>query len=267
MDTLLTAPNNVRMRLKGGVPKESLTDEVFYNFVYYARNHWHYAAGRISAVGDARKLLDGTGKEAACQGFTAALRLVFTDGLGIGPEKMAAVGIKYYFWASPKYKCFDPLVKGNIRKLHGLKTYHQGTIFSEHWYFQCCGKYYDPTMACIYRVKDELVVETFPAAWDPGTPDNQASGTYINLTDSRKLLITTDQQTCILMKKGEARHGFTSAWVLFEPTKENFQQAFGKFLKEDMESGTGNGLLTQFILHCLNASDDFQPTVPLILFH
>lgn len=70
------------------------------------------------------------------------------------------------------------------------------------------------------------------------------------------------------MKKDEAVHGFGSTWVSFEPTLENFKKAFGKYLKDDMEFvGSKNRLLTQFILHCLDASDDFQPTVPLILFH
>lgn len=193
MDTLLTAPNNVRFRLKNGTPKESLTNEVFNNFIYYARNHWHYSAAHQSTGPAVAALLDGSGDQASCIILTAALRRVLRDGLGIPQDQLLSVGINHYFWASPKYKCFDPLVKGNLRKLHGLNIHHQGTIFSEHWYLQCCGKYYDPTTARIYAVKDELVVAEFPASWDPAVPDNQANGTFIDLTDSRKLLITQDQ--------------------------------------------------------------------------
>jgi len=267
-DTIISTPNDVRPRLRNGARPESLTDPVFVNFVDYAKKHWHYSASAWDPASDARALLAGAGNTAACQGFGYTLGRVFKDGLGIVAGQLAYPAIAGYFWVPPKYKCFDPLVKGNIRKLGGFrKVYDKGTIFKDHMYLQCCGRYYDPTVGRIFAQKDELVLETFPRAWDTSAPSNQANGTFIELADKRKLLITRDQQTLFLAKPHEKVHGFNAIFLMFEPSEENFKKVFGKLLKKDLKPvNPENQLLSEFVLHCFNAPVTPQPTVGP-LFH
>jgi hypothetical protein len=267
-DIIISTPFDAKPRLKNGAQPDSLTDPVFVNFMDYARKRWHYSASRNLPGPDALALLAGTGNIAACQGFAYTLGRVFKDGLGIVQDHVHYPEIKGYFWVAPRYKCFDPLVKGNIRKLHRFrKVYDQGTIFKDHMYLQCYARYYDPTVGRIYGVKDELVHETFPTQWDVSTPNNQAHGSYIDFADGRKLLITRDQQTLFLSKDDEAVHGFHRIFLMFEPSEENFKRAFGKLLKKDLQPvNPGDQVLSQFVLHCFNAPVTPQRTIGP-LFH
>jgi hypothetical protein len=231
MDTILTTPVDVQELRKAGAPLERQLDGAFSNLVSYASKNWQYTASGNTG-GDA--LLAGTANASPCGGIATALRLVFINGLGVPDKDIEYIRITGYVWTGPTYLCFDPRVKGNLRKLDG-RDYGNGCIFNEHYYLKCNNKYYDPCLSTAYTARDQSIKERF------GGKNSIGFG-------NRRMLVTPDQKTCILYIPGEPVPGFQGAWAMFDTSRKNIEKAMGsQTFKAEMAALNGTTVFAQFV--------------------
>lgn len=231
IDTILSTPVDVASLRADQAPRERLLDGAFTNLLHYAKTHWSYTASS-KAGGEA--LLAGTATAVPCGGIATALKLVFMNGLGVSEDDLEYIRITGYLWTGPQYLCFDPKVRGNLRKIDG-NDYGNGCIFNEHYYLECNGKYYDPCLSTSYPVKNQSIkvqfkpLDTFPFP-------------------QGKMLVTPDHQTCILYMRNETVPGFQGAWVMFDATRKNVEKALGsKDFKAEMAAMQGTSNFAKFV--------------------
>jgi hypothetical protein len=231
MDTILSTPVDVNALRSANADIERLLDGAFTNLLHYAKTHWSYTASS-KAGGDA--LLAGTATAAPCGGIATALKLVFMNGLGVPQDELEYIRITGYVWTGQQYLCFDPKVRGNLRRLDGT-DYANGCIFNEHYYLECKGKYYDPCLSTTYPVKNQSIKMQFR----PLDIFSFAQG---------KMLASPDHQTCILYMRNEAVPGFQGAWAMFDATRKNVEKALGaKDFKAEMAAMHGTSGFAKFV--------------------
>lgn len=233
LDTILSTPVNIAKLRADNKSLDLQLSGAFTNLLYYAKSHWSYTASGNTG-GDA--LLAGTATSAPCGGIATALKRVFIDGLKIPEANIEYIRVTGYVWTGPEYFCFDPKVKGNLRKLDGPRDYGNGCIFNEHYYLKCNGKYYDPCLSVVYAVKNQSIKDSFGGL---GT---------IMVGANRKMLVTTDRKTCILYMPMEPVPGFQGAWAMFDATKKNVEKALGsKDFKTEMAVRGGDTGFAKFV--------------------
>lgn len=231
LDTILSTPVDTAALRAANAPLERLLDGAFTNLLYYAKTNWSYTA---SAKAGGEALLAGTATAAPCGGIATALKLVFINGLGVPQDKIEYIRITGYVWTGPQYMCFDPKVRGNLRKLDGT-DYANGCIFNEHYYLECEGKYYDPCLSTAYAVKNQSIKLQFR----PLDTFSFAQG---------KMLATPDHQTCVLYMRNETVPGFNGAWMMFDATRKNVEKALGaKDFKAEMAAMQGTSGFAKFV--------------------
>jgi hypothetical protein len=234
-DTILSTPVDIDALRKANAPLERLLDGAFANLLFYAKTNWSYTAS--SSGGSGETLLAGTATAAPCGGIANALRLVFMNGLNVPKKDVDYITVSGYLWTGPTYLCFDPKVRGNLRRLDSPNEYNNGCIFKEHYYLKCGGKYYDPCLSVAYAVKDQSIKERFI----------HANGSLV-LGNNRRLLVTANQKTCILYMPQETVPGFQGAWAMFDTSRANIEKAMGsQFFKAEMAAMHGNSSFAQFV--------------------
>jgi hypothetical protein len=128
--------------------------------------------------------------------------------------------------------CYDPKVRGNLRRLDTPGNYGNGCIFNEHYYLKCNGKYYDPCLSTTYNVKNQSIKEEFN-----GQYQNTAYGTG---QTAGRMLLTADKKTCIVYLPKEPVPGFRGAWGMFEASKKNVEKPWGaRYSKRKWPSRVG----------------------------
>jgi len=233
IDTILTTPVNVAGLRKEGKALELQLDGAFSNLVNYASKNWQYTA---SGSTGGQALLDGSAKAAPGGGIATALKLVFINGLGVAEKDIEYIRITGYLLTGPTYLCYDPQMKGNVRKLDGPKDYGNGCVFNEHYYLKCGNKYYDPCLSVAYAMRDQSIKERF------GGPKSN-----FTLGGSRRLLVTANQKTGFLYMQ-EPVHGFQGSWVMFDVSKKNIEKAMGsQYFKAEMEAVKGTTSFATFV--------------------
>lgn len=233
IDTILSTPVNIAT-LGAGAPIERKLDAAFSNLLYYAKSNWSYTASSQTG-GDA--LLAGTASSAPCGGIATALKKVFMDGLGVAEKDIEYIRVTGYLWTGPQYLCFDPKVRGNLRRLEVPNGYTNGCIFNEHYYLKCHGKFYDPCLSQAYAMKDQSIKERFNGTRMP-----------LEVGSRRKFMWTADAKTCILYMPEETVPGFNGAYVMFDATKKNVEKAMGtRLFKDEMARQSGNSSFAKFV--------------------
>jgi len=223
-DDILKGPVDIAALSKDNAPRERLLDGTFSNLLAYAKKNWSYVASS-SAGGEA--LLDGTANAAPCGGIATALKLVFLNGLNVPVKDIEYIRITGYVWTGPTYLCFDPKVKGNLRRLDKPNEYGLGCIFNEHYYLKCGDKYYDPCLSVTYAARDQSIKEKFAKQFFLG--------------GNRKILLTNDKKTCMLYMPAEPVAGFQGSWAMFETSKKNIEKALGaQAFKTEMAVRSGD---------------------------
>jgi hypothetical protein len=233
VDTILSTPVDIAALQVGNKTREALCDGAFTNLLYYAKVHWSYTASGSTGGDD---LLAGTAVASPCGGIATALRRVFVNGLHIPDADVEYIRVTGYLWTGPNYLCYDPKVRGNLRRLDTPGNYGNGCIFNEHYYLKCNGKYYDPCLSTTYSVKNQSIKEEFN-----GLYQNTAYGTG---QTAGRMLLTADKKTCIVYLSKEPVPGFRGAWGMFEASKKNVEKALGgQLFRAEMAVQGGN---TQF---------------------
>jgi len=222
-DDILAGPNPIAKLKKDGATDQQLADNLFVNFLFYAKRHWHYIA---SAQAGGEALLAGTATTVPCGGIATALKILLEQDLAIPKTDVEYITISGYVWTKPQYLCFDPTVVGNVRDANG-RDYHNGCVFNEHYYLRCGAKYYDPCLSSNYANRDECVLMK-PTVLFKG-----------------EFMLSPDKQTVLMFRKDEKVNGWQQgAWMKF-PTKEfrkhvpsaeidklaRFSQTFAAFAK------------------------------------
>ena len=226
-------PADVNTLRNSGAPRERQLDSAFSNLVNYARKNLSYSA---SGKEGGEALLAGTATSVPCGGIATALKLVFINGLGVPDKEVEYIRITGYLWTGPTYLCFDPKVKGNLRKLETPGQYGNGCIFNEHYYLQCDGKYYDPCLSASYAMRDQSIKLRF-----------SGKDTQFSLGNS-KLLVTPDKSTGMLYLPNEPVPGFQGSWAMFALSKKNLEKAMGSQLfKTEMKIRNGTTEFARFV--------------------
>lgn len=197
-DDILAGPNPMAQLKKDGATNQQLADNLFINFLQYARKHWQYIASSRSGGDD---LLAGKATAVPCGGIATALKMMLEDDLKIPKTDVEYITISGYVWTKPTYISFDPSVTGNVRDANS-RDYRQGCLFNEHYYLRCLAKFYDPCLSANYANRDECVLMK-PTVLFKG-----------------EFLLSPDKQTVLMFKKAEKVNGWQQgAWMKF-PVKE-----------------------------------------------
>ena len=213
LNTILASPNNINeLKVRPNVERNLLHDSVFFNFMRYATAKWHYNA---SSTFGGEHLLAGTATSVPCGGIATALKTVFIQGAGIPAHDLEYITISGYVWTAWDYPCFDPTVKGNIFT-PGDRSYHHGTIFSQHFYLRCGNKFYDPCLNRSYLARDQAVKERLKKAYEIGTGGNR-----------RKVLVSTLANVLFIYQRDIVAQGFQGSWLMVPATKKDLEKALG----------------------------------------
>jgi hypothetical protein len=232
-DTILSTPVDVNALRDSGAPRERLLDGAFSNLVSYASKNWSYTA---SGKEGGEALLAGTATKAPCGGIATALKLVFINSLGVPAKEIDYIRVTGYLWTGPTYLCFDPKVKGNLRRLETPGQYGNGCIFNEHYYLQCGGKYYDPCLSVSYAMRDQSIKLRF-----------SGKDTVFSLGD-RTLLVTPDKKTAMFYMRNEPVDGFQGSWAMFTLPKKNLEKAMGtQSFQTEMNIRNGTTEFARFV--------------------
>ena len=132
------------LKLKEAGGNADLVGLLFENFLLYAVENWNYAANAGKQT--ARDLLDGSGgKTVACGTLRDALKILVREQL-----KLEASDVRQpRFISRQNLKCFDNRVTGNMGN-PGSNDFSLGCYWSEHFFLESGGKYYDPCLAAKY---------------------------------------------------------------------------------------------------------------------
>ncbi|MGH7627457.1 MAG: hypothetical protein ACREOJ_19325 [Gemmatimonadaceae bacterium] len=197
-EEILAGPNPIATLKTDGATNQQLADNLFINFLSYAKRNWHYIAS-AQAGGDA--LLAGTATTVPCGGIATALKALFEQDLGIPKTDVEYITISGYVWTKPQYLCFDPQVIGNVRDASN-RDYRNGCVFNEHYYLRCGAKFYDPCLSANYSTRDECVLMK-PTVLFKG-----------------EFMLSPDKQTVLMFHKTEKVNGWQQgAWSKF-PAKD-----------------------------------------------
>ena len=197
-------PNNIFEMMAAGRPVQVVVDALFKNFVAYARTKWSYKA---SAMLSGEAILAGRTNDVFCATIAEAFELLL-DAVLPGTEKARRVTLRGPFVTKPQYHCFDTKVTGNIFGKDGQPI---GTcMFSEHFFAQWAGSFYDPCMGSIYPAQDQVVAEKVP---------------YVN-----------GVQAAIMAKTNPTRNDFI--YVEGGPEVPGFQMSFARVKIADVTSLT-----------------------------
>jgi hypothetical protein len=222
-EDILAGPNPIAQLMKDKTPNQQLADNLFINFIQYAKKHWQYIASSQSGGDD---LLSGKATAVPCGGIAKALRSMLEDDLKIPKTDVEYITISGYVWTKPQYISFDPSVTGNVRDANS-RDYRQGCLFNEHYYLRCLAKFYDPCLSANYANRDECVLMK---------PTVLMKGEF---------LLSPDKQTVLMFMKAEKVNGWQQgAWMKF-PAKDlrkhvdkiefeklcKYSQAFAAFAK------------------------------------
>ena len=136
------------LKEKGSVPDAVLVEHLFENFLQYASANWTYSA--TSGKQTAPDLLAGSGaKTVACGTLREALKILIREQLKLEAKNAS----QNRFISRPNLKCFDSKVTGNMGK-PGSNDFSLGCFWSEHYFLESGGKFYDPCLSAIYARED-----------------------------------------------------------------------------------------------------------------
>lgn len=231
---ILAKPNDIAALQKAGRSKPDLVDNLFINFLYYAKHHWSYIASSSSG---GEHLLNGTATQVPCGGLANALRIMIEEDLGVAKKAdVDFIRITGYVWTKPEFLSFDPKVVGNLRMPSG-RDYRHGCVFNEHYYLRCYAKFYDPCLSTTYTVDKACVKETF------------AGKSNIGIGTNDRMLVTQDGRQVLIFKGDETVAGWQrGAWVLTPATKKDIETVLGKdYFNKEMKVMGGNSQFAQFV--------------------
>jgi hypothetical protein len=152
INTILTSPTDIYKKKEQGVTGAALADEIFSNFLIYAKAHWSYVA---SAQAGGEDVLSGRAVAFPCGGIANALKIVFQSFFGDSPTEF--IRITGYLITKPTYSCFDAKVTGNVKSAGITDDWDGSCIFNEHYFLKYANQYYDPCMTTKYALQDEVI--------------------------------------------------------------------------------------------------------------
>lgn len=180
---ILSGPNKLT-----GKEGAQYADDLFDNFVAYAKSNWTYHA---SGKENGKVVLETVAKHNInCRGIAHALNLMFRENLKIEAKEQTING---FFWTNPEFECFDSNVVGCVARAETPSAKNEGCIFNNHYFSKCNGKFYDPCMTAQYDTETELVLVTLK-----------------HITEGIK---SGPNYDCILVRVDAATPGFSSYWV------------------------------------------------------
>jgi hypothetical protein len=177
-DEIFSSPVNIPQLLDRNVkPAAACVDDLFINFMYYAKKKWSYIAS-ANAGGEA--LLDGTATQVPCGGIATALKIMIEEKLH---QQVDYIRKSSYVWTSPRFLCFDPKVRGNVARFESPMLYNEGCLFKEHYFIKCGNKYYDPCLNSNYTTENEAILKHY------NQTDILSGGKIIRGLDSNTVLV------------------------------------------------------------------------------
>jgi hypothetical protein len=190
-DEIFSSPVNIPQLLNRNVkPAAACVDDLFINFMYYAKKNWSYIAS-ASAGGEA--LLNGTATQVPCGGIATALKYIIEEKLN---QQVDYIRKASYVWTSPRFLCFDPKVRGNVARFESNMLYNEGCLFNEHYFIKCGNKFYDPCLNSIYMTEDQALLKYYNPA------DIITRGKIVRGMDSNSLLIMNENLSPTGWQKG-----------------------------------------------------------------
>jgi hypothetical protein len=190
-DEIFSSPNDIPGLLDKKIkPAAACVDDLFINFMYYAKKKWSYIA---SAKAGGEALLDGTATQVPCGGIATALKILIEEKLN---QKVDYITKSGYVWTKPRFLCFDPKVKGNVSRAESPMVYNEGCLFKEHYFIKCGTKFYDPCLNSIYTMENDAVLKQYNAA------EIISGGSIIAGLDINSVLVFRDNVTVTGWQRG-----------------------------------------------------------------